>query len=310
MHVYAQSDPIPTITLLPPAAPVNTPITVKGANFKPGATVDLRWFGYIVDVKGIKGHIGYYPIKTGITVGSDGNFLTTIMVPYDFADVSHFVNATQNGVGTGIANATFTIVPILTIDPQPANYTEGQEVFLRVYGAPLGTPAFMMKFSPRLTVLKFTYDNMEWGYATSHLETEGPIVTGGFIGGDIGGNITIRFKAVGGVGRHNIRGYVGEKDTPPYLPCEIGGEGGFYIVGPGLDTQIISNKLGSFDTKISGIQGDEATVKTNLGTLTASTKDVKTATDSATNYSLGALGLSAINLVILLAVAVRGFRRS
>ncbi len=79
-------------------------------------------------------------------------------------------------------------------------------------------------------VLKFTYDNTFWGFATSHLETEGPIVTGGFVGGDIGGNITIRFKANGGFTKHNIRGFAGGHNTPPYLSCEIGGEVEFYTV--------------------------------------------------------------------------------
>lgn len=219
----------PKITLLPPAGPVKTSITVVGVNFTPGATVNLTWFGYIVDVSGIKGHLGYYPIKTGITVSHDGNFSTTIIAPYDFSDVPHFINATQNGGGTGITNATFTIVPNLKLSPQPAWYKQGQEVILHVYGGPLGQPALQMGLTPELNVLKFTYDNAMWGFATSHLETEGTLVTGGSTGGDIGGNITIRFKAVGGFGKHVIRGYMGDRVTPAYLPCEIGGEVEFYI---------------------------------------------------------------------------------
>jgi predicted small secreted protein len=272
----------PKITLLPPAGPVETPINIEGTDFKPGSRVDLTWFGYIIDVPGIKGHIGYYPIGTGVTVGSDGNFITTIVAPYDFTDITHFVNATQDGVGTGIVNATFTIIPSLLLEPQPTNYTDGQEIILHVYGGPLGTPALMMKLSPRLTIIKFTYDNTFWGYATSHLETEGPIVTGGFVGGDIGGNITIRFKAVGGPGQHDIRGYTGDKETPPYLSCEIGGEAVFNVVGSNPDTQSILEKLGTVENK----------------------------TDSLANYGLGLIALSIVNLVILLAVAVRVLRKS
>ena len=217
----------PTITLLPPAAPVGTPITVNGANFQPGATVDLSWFGYIVDVPGITGHLGYYPIKTGIAVASDGNFSTTVIVPYDLGDVSHFVNATQNGSGTGIINGTFNIMPSMQLSPAPTNYTEGQEVILHVYGAPTGT--IPVPPTMELMSLKFTYDNNEWGYDDSHLATEGPIATGGFTGGDIGGNITIRFTAVGGVGEHYIRAFEGPSTTAPWLSCEIGGEVTFYI---------------------------------------------------------------------------------
>ena len=172
----------PAITLSPPAGPVGIPITVNGTGFQSGATVDLSWFGYIVDVPGITGHMGDYPIKTGVTVAPDGSFVTTFITPYDFSDIAHFVNATQNGVGTGITNATFTIVPTLSLSPQPANYTDGQQVFLNVYGAPLGTAAFVMGLNPQneVTVLKLTYDNTMWGFVTSHLATEGPIVTAGF----------------------------------------------------------------------------------------------------------------------------------
>jgi hypothetical protein len=235
-NASASSDPSPTITLSPPAGPVHTPITVKGIGFKSGATVKLYWFGFILDVPGITGHLGYYPIKTGITVPLSGNFSTTIIAPYDFSDIAHFVNATQNGVGTGITNATFTIMPTLQLSPQKTVYKDGDQILLHVYGGPLGTAAFQMGLNPlnEIDVLKFTYDNALWGFATSHLQTEGPVVTGGLVGGDIGGNITISFKAVGSMGYHDIRGYLGTKNDPPvpYLPCVIGGEVEFYIWSP------------------------------------------------------------------------------
>jgi hypothetical protein len=318
----------PTITLLPPAGPPGTPITVNGANFQPGATVDLTWYGYIVDVPGITGHLGYYPIETGITVASDGNFSTTIITPYDIGDVAHFVNATQNGDGTGIINGTFTIMPFMQLSPTPANYTEGQEVILHVYGAPTGT--IPVPPTMELESLKFTYDNTQWGYDDSHLTTEGPIATGGFTGGDIGGNITIRFTAVGGVGEHDIRCYEGPSTTAAWLSCEIGSEVTFYIVGPSSDTQTILNDLSNIDAKIVSIQGDVATITTNtgtisgnvtsisngmatvntsLGTLTLSVDGVNSSTDSTVNYGLGALILSVIDLVILLAVAILVLRK-
>jgi hypothetical protein len=280
----------PAITLLPPAAPPGTPITVNGTNFQPGFTVDLSWFGYIVDVPGRAGHVGYYVIKAGVTVGSDGSFITTFIAPYDFSDIYHFVNATQNGAGTGITNATFTIMPTISLSPQPTNYTDGQQIFLTVYGAPLGTAAFVMGLNPQneTTVLKLTYDNTMWGFVVSHLATEGPIVTAGFTGGDIGGNATVRFNAVGEVGQHIIRGYVGAKDTPPYLPCEIGGQAVFTIVGPSLDTQAI---------------------QTNLGNLTVSNQGVKSSSDTTGNYALAALVLSIISLIVLLVVAIQVFRK-
>jgi hypothetical protein len=106
------------ITLSPTAGPVHTPITVKGTGFTSGATVKLYWYGFILDVPGITGHLAYYLIKPGITVPSSGNFSTTIIAPYDFSDIAHFVNATQNGVGTGIIDANFTIMPTLQLSPQ------------------------------------------------------------------------------------------------------------------------------------------------------------------------------------------------
>jgi hypothetical protein len=213
-NILSQSEQAsPTITLTPPAAPPGTPIMVQGTAFTPGATVDLYWFGYIIQIPGIHGILDYYPITTGITVDDNGNFTTTILAPYDFGDIFHPVNATQNGVGTGIMNATFTIVPTLHLTPHPTCYTPGQEVLLHVYGGPLGTPAFEMGLAmlPEPTVIKFTYDNTFWGFST------------------FGGNITIRFKAIGPPGIHYIRGFIGGKETPPYLSCEIGGEVEFSI---------------------------------------------------------------------------------
>ncbi len=264
----------PTITLLPPAGPVKTPITVQGTNFTPGNMVNLAWFGYIVDVPGISGHLGYYLIKKNIPVAPDGSFVTTIIAPYDFCDIAHHVNATQNGVGTGIVNATFTIVPSLQLSPQPSNsgYKQGQQVTLFVYGAPRGPEAVALGLSATPTVLKFTYDNGMWGYATSHFVTEGPVVSGGFVGGDIGGNATITFKATGGVGTHVIRAYEGDPSSSlAWLPCILGGEVVFSISGFSIDIP----------------------AQASLNPLTS--------LNSTTVYVL----LSAISLLVLLAIAVR-----
>jgi hypothetical protein len=290
--------PSPTITMLPPAGPVGIPATVKGTGFTPGASVNINWFGFIVDVPGISGHIGYYTIRTGVTVGSDGNFTTGFTTPYDFSDIAHFVNATQNGVGTGITNATFTIVPSLSLSPQAANYTDGQQAFINVHGAPLGTAAVAMGLKlvgqpGEVTVLKLTYDNTMWGFVTSHLATEGPIVTKGSTG-DIGGNASIRFNAVGGVGTHIIRGYIGAKDTSVFLPCEIGGQAVFNIVGSSSDS-----KTTVTNTTNTG------TVATNTGTVGASFGDVNGATNTGVNYVLYAMSISAITLSVLLVAFVR-----
>lgn len=221
----------PTIALLPPVGPVQTPITVNGTGFASGASINLYWFGYIASSHSL----GYYPIRTGITAASDGTFLTIIIAPFDFGvNVLHNVNATQNGSGTGITNATFNIVPTVQLSPQPTKYKEGQEVFLRIFGAPAqgitispgpGAP-------PEVPILKFTYDNSYWGWIWSHMEPV-PVVTG-FPTGDVGGNATIRFTATGASGLHVIRAYEGDITTiGPWLGCEIGGEVQFRITGLG-----------------------------------------------------------------------------
>jgi hypothetical protein len=282
----------PSITLLPPAGPVGIPIAVNGNGFAPGANISLTWFGNIVDVPGIAGHVATYTIKSGITADQNGNFTTTIISPSDFSDIPHQVNATQNGIGTGITNATFTTVPTLILSPQPANYANGQQIFLNITGGPLGAAALPITGASSETVLKFTYDNVMWGFDTSHLNTEGPVSTGGFTGWDIGGNISIRFTAVGEVGTHSIRAYAGEKDTPIWLSCEIGGQVNFNITGPSSDSQTILNNLTSLNSTILSVQGDTATIKTNVGN----------ATNNEANYSLAALGLSAIDLILLIAL--------
>ena len=265
----------PTLTLTPPAGPVGIPITVTGSGFTAGAAVNLTWFGNIVDVPGIAGHLATYTIKSGITADSNGAFTTSVISPSDFSDITHQVNATQNGVGTGIANATFTTVPTMIFSPQPANYVSGQQVFLNIIGGPLGSAA-LPYLAPGSTasVLKFTYDNVFWGFDTSHLSTEGPVSTGGFTGWDVGGNISIRFTATGELGTHTIRAYVGEKDTPIWLSCELGGTATFNITGPTSDTQAILNSLTSLNSNILSVQGDTATIKTNLGTVTTSLSSI------------------------------------
>jgi hypothetical protein len=218
-----------SITLSPPAGPVQTPITVTGSGFNPGATVDLYWFGYMVGSHSL----GYYPIKTGITAGSGGDFITTINAPYDFGvNVLHNVNATQDGNGQGVVNATFNLVPSIRLETQPAKYKEGQEVMLQVFGAPaegiMISPA--PGAPPELPILKFTYDNNYWGWILSHM-TPVPVATG-FPTGDAGGNATIRFNAVGGSKIHTIRAYEGSVTTVgPWLGCEIGGEVTFEVTG-------------------------------------------------------------------------------
>jgi hypothetical protein len=181
-----------------------------------------------------------------------------------------------------------------------------------------------------LESIKLTYDNNYWGYDDSHLATEGPIATGGFTGGDIGGNITIRFNTVGGVGEHYIRAFEGPSTTAPWLSCEIGGEVTFIIVGPSLDAQTVLGSLASLNATVLSIQGDTATIRTNqgiingtitsinngvatvqtnLGTLETSVDAVKSSTDNSATYDMGALVLSILSLVILLAVAIQVFRK-
>jgi len=127
-----------------------------------------------------------------------------------------------------------------------------------------------------------------WGFDASHLATEGPINTPG---GDIGGNMTIRFNAVGEVGPHIIRGYIGAKDTPVYLSCEIGGQAVFNIVGPSSDSKAILTNTG--------------TLTTSVGSLITAVGNVKSATDTEVNYVLGALGLSVVNLLLLVVLLAR-----
>jgi hypothetical protein len=339
----------PSITLLPPAGPVGIPITVQGSGFTPGANVSLTWFGNIVDVPGIAGHVAMYTIKSAIIADPNGNFTTTIISPSDFSDIPHQVNATQNGIGTGVINATFTTVSTMQLSPQPATYANGQQIFLNITGGPLGAAALPITGASEAEVLKFTYDNVMWGFDTSHLSTEGPVATGGFIGWDVGGNISIRFTATGEVGTHTIRAYVGRETVPIWLSCEIGGEVNFNITGPSSDTQTILNNLASLNSTILSVQGDTATIKTNLGnvttslsninaqvvslqgnvatvntslgtltgtvtsinngvatiqtnlgTLTTSVDNVQGTTNNETNYSLAVLGLSAIDLILLI----------
>jgi hypothetical protein len=57
-----------------------------------------------------------------------------------------------------------------------------------------------------------------------------PVATG-FPTGDVGGNATIRFAAVGSATIHTIMAYEGSLTTiGPWLGCEIGGEVQFEVL--------------------------------------------------------------------------------
>ena len=58
------------------------------------------------------------------------------------------------------------------------------------------------------------------------------------------------------------------------MPCEIGGQVVFTIVGPSLDAQAILSHLSSLDAEIVSVQGDTATIKTNLGNVTTSLSNI------------------------------------
>jgi hypothetical protein len=217
------------ITLSPPVGPVQTLITVSGTGFTPGASVVLSWYGY----QSGPPYLGYHTIKTGIVAKSDGTFTTTFNAPFDFGvNVVHNVNATQNGHGNGITNTSFNIVPSLKLKNPSAKVKEGQQVWLQLFGVPAqgiavspgpGAP-------PEVPIMKITYDNNYWGWIWSHLVPV-PVATG-YPTGDVGGNATIRFTAVGSSKIHSIRAYEGSLTTiGPWLGCEIGGEVKFEITG-------------------------------------------------------------------------------
>ena len=68
----------PSITLSPSTGPTSTPITVTGANFKPGDTVSIE----------ILGNLETRPL-TRAAVGQDGRFAATISLPVDGVYSNH-----------------------------------------------------------------------------------------------------------------------------------------------------------------------------------------------------------------------------
>jgi hypothetical protein len=295
----------PKIALSSSTGPVGTPITVNGTGFSSGATVDLWWFGYIVDMPYVKGHLGYYQIKSNISVSLDGNFLSTFTTPYDFGPgITHYVKAIKKctekstyneecthyekcthydecaSYGKCEAYASFTIRPSLQLSPQPANFEQSQNVTLYIYGAPIGEKVCMEGQPSNLKVLRLTYDNSEWGYVTSYLRTQGTTMTGGLTGGDIGGNATIRFTAVGWVGEHVIRAYLGERDAAPNLQTEIGGQVEFYILESASDTQAVLDKLDALNATVASLQSDISAMKSDVGTIKNNTDTIASVLNS------------------------------
>ncbi|MGA3192322.1 MAG: hypothetical protein ABSD73_07395 [Candidatus Bathyarchaeia archaeon] len=71
----------------------------------------------------------------------------------------------------------------------------------------------------------------------------------------------------------------------------------------------ISTNLGTLTGTVTSINSTVATIQTSLGTLEVTDQGVKSSSDTTGNYSLAASALSIISIIILLAVAIQVFRK-
>ena len=71
----------------------------------------------------------------------------------------------------------------------------------------------------------------------------------------------------------------------------------------------INTNLGTLTGTVTSINSTVATIQTSLGTLEVTDQGVKSSSDTTGNYTLAALALSIISIIILLAVAIQVFRK-
>jgi hypothetical protein len=62
----------------------------------------------------------------------------------------------------------------------------------------------------------------------------------------------------------------------------------------------VSTDLGTLTGNVTSINNGVATIQTNLGTLTTSVDNMQGTTNNEANYSMAALGLAAVDLILLI----------
>jgi hypothetical protein len=200
-----------TLRIVPPRARIGDTVTITGAGYPAGASVELLWYTVQGQYELLGGtefvgqsYDDYFGVLATTVADAYGEIETTIVVPRDFGG-AHDVRAR---IGEReVSQASLTVQPTIFLVPE-----EG----------PVGTPVELhivgIDCRPSLNTWHVLYDNRYFGMASA-VTTRGVAVA--------------RFRATGPVGRHVIGAWNNSFNNTPYLAWDTGPFRD--IAGPGTE---------------------------------------------------------------------------
>jgi hypothetical protein len=195
-----QAQPIPAsgksgarLTVTPTQGPADTPVTLEGDGFKPGAPLQLVWETYVGSRVSVDGFTPKESPIAAITAGADGRISSSIKVPDDLGGLHTLTLKSRDEV---IASAHFAIETSI-VDMTPAFGPAGTRVSIHLKG---------VGWTEYDNIYAATYDNAYMGYAC---------------GFNSHGDVVINFTAAGGPGPHVIDLYPGIYQGPPTEPQQL-----------------------------------------------------------------------------------------
>lgn len=172
MSVSAAEEP--TLTVSPTAGPPETPVTVTGAGYAPGASVDIVWYTMEGNRVSGRGFVEVGSVIATAVADAEGNLAASFVAPYDLGGPAHRVEAVVNEEAVA-----------------ETSYLLEREVWITPTSGPAGTVITVRVAAGGWTHydnnVAITYDNAFLGFACSFNSQ---------------GNISVYVQARGGVGKH------------------------------------------------------------------------------------------------------------
>jgi len=127
-YIYFSGKTVPEIIVTPNTVTAGQTVTVSGYAFTAGKTANVTWFG-----EGVKYYNETY-LATLLSIGSNGQFSTSVAVPSPIYGGYHYVYANDTGGVT--AYALVTVNPSISLSP--SNASLGSTVTVTLNGLMVG----------------------------------------------------------------------------------------------------------------------------------------------------------------------------
>lgn len=166
----------PTLVVSPTAGPPETPVTVSGEGYAPGAVVEILWYTMEGNRVSGRGFVEVSSLATTAVADAQGTLDASFVAPYDLGGPAHRIEAVVDGVA--VAETSYVLERAIWITPTSG--PAGTTITVRV------AAGGWTHYDNNVAI---TYDNAFLGFACSFNSQ---------------GNISVYVQAQGGVGRHII----------------------------------------------------------------------------------------------------------